>query len=122
MRALYAQAAQLSLAGNDSMAKKLFDLRHRTVVYATQPEPQQKAMLRRILEEKLGRELGAIAAEVGGAVTKGLMVPSLTIALDQTRYADGRPIAPDITKDMLKVLENVLGFVFQAQWIETSQR
>lgn len=122
IRAIYIRAQEMTANGNDSLARTLYDVRSRTIAYATKPEGTQKGMLERILEEKLGRPLKTVDAKVVEGWVHGELVPNLTISWTGTLLADGKPSSPIITERMIKAIENSLGFVFQAQWIVTSVR
>jgi hypothetical protein len=74
------------------------------------------------LEEKLGKEIQKVEAKVDPAYLRGDLIPNLTISLKTTLYADGSPIAPDLSDEVLKALENSFGYIFKAQWIQSSVR
>ncbi|MDR3439534.1 hypothetical protein [Telmatospirillum sp.] len=118
MRDLYERAGEALQSGDDSIAKKLFVLRRRTVEYITLPDPRQKPMLQRLLEEKLGKELRQVETTIEETRVRGSLVPILTISLKTSLYADGSPIAADLSGKVIKTLVNTLGFVLQAQWVE----
>ncbi len=120
MKALYQRAAQQRKTGDESLTKKLFGLRQKTIQYITHPDPRQKPMLQRILEEKLGKDLSKVEAKVEQAYVRGDLIPNLTISLDGTLYLDGTPIAPDLSADMVKSLENVFGYMFKAEWVQSA--
>lgn len=122
MKALYEQAGQRLKNGDDSLAKKLFGLRQSAIKYITLPEAQKKPMLQRILEEKLGKQLQKVDATVGQVYLKGDIIPNLSISLETTTYSDGSPIAPDLSAAILKSLENVFGYLFKAQWVQSTRR
>jgi hypothetical protein len=122
MKALYDQAEQQLKSGDDSLSKTLFGLRQRTIKYITVPDSQKKPMLQRILEEKLGKEILKVEATVEQAYLRGDLIPNLTISLKTTLYSDGSPIAPDLSAAIVKSLENSFGYIFKAQWIQSSLR
>jgi hypothetical protein len=120
MKALYDQAGQALKGGDDRLAKKLFGLRQSAIKYITIQDSKQKSMLQRILEEKLGKEIQKIEVIVGQSYLRGDIIPNLTISLETTLYSDGTPIARDLSDDLLKSLENVFGFMFKAQWVQSA--
>lgn len=120
MKALYDQAEKDQKTGDDRLSKKLFGLRQSAVKYITLSDSQKKPMLQRVLEEKLGKEIQKIEASVEQSYVRGNIVPNLTISLENTLYADGSPISQDLSADIVKTLENVFGFMFKAQWVQSS--
>lgn len=122
MKALYERAGQELKDGNDSLARKLFDLRLATIKYIIQPSAKQKPMLQRILEEKLGREIKTLESAIGQSFVRGEMVHNLTISLKNSVYTDGTPIGKDLSAERTKSLENALCFVFKATWVQASLR
>lgn len=120
MKALYDQAGKELKGGKDGLSKKLFGMRQSSVKYITLPDPKKKPVLQRILEEKLGKEIQKIEATVGQSFVHGDIVPNLIISLEKTLYADGSPIAQDLSPEIVKSLENVFGYMFFAQWVQSA--
>lgn len=119
MKVLYQQAAAQSERGDHSLAQKLFTLRQSTVKYTATAQPAEKSMLQRILEEKLGKELAHVETEVAQGTVRGALVPTLTIDLQASTYADGTPIAADVSAEVMAALESALAFVFKAEWVRS---
>lgn len=122
MKALYERASQELKGGNDSLSKRLFALRLGTIKYVATSNGNQKSMLQRLLEEKLGREIKLVDMTIGQSFVRGEMVHNLTISLKKSVYTDGSPINADMTKERVKSLESVFTFVFKAKWVQSALR
>jgi hypothetical protein len=120
MRALYVQAELSAKGGDDGLTKKLFDLRKEYLTSVASSSPAGKSMLHRIFEELLGKEIAMLDASVAHSFLRGEMVPSLTIALQSSAYADGTPIGADASEPLMKAVEASLRLVLKAKWIQST--
>jgi hypothetical protein len=122
MKVLYERAGQQLKNGDDSLSKKLFEVRCNIVKYIISPDAKQKPMLQRILEERLGKDLKKVQATIGQAYHHGEIVPNLIISLEESLYADGSAIGTDLSAEIAKALESVFGVIFKAQWVQSAVR
>lgn len=122
MKDLYERAGLQLKNGDDSLSKKLFEVRINTVKYITLPDGKKKPMLQRVLEERLGKELQKVETTVGQSFVRGDIIPNLVIYLEKTLYTDGSPIGFDLSVEIAKALESVFGVIFKAQWVQSSVR
>lgn len=117
MREMYADADRRKAAGDDSLVQQLSSLRKATVSYFIKEPGPARPMLQRVLEEKLGREVTTVVATVELVMVSGALAHSLNINLVKTTFADGSPISPAFSKDVLRAVKNSVGCIFAATWV-----
>ena len=120
MTALYALAERSAKRGDDSLTKRLFELRKKYLNSVVTASAAGKSMLHRIFEEKLEKPIAKLDASVAHSFLRGEMVPSLTIGLQSSACADGTPIGAAVTEPLMKAVERALGLVFKAKWIHST--
>jgi hypothetical protein len=120
MKALYQKAGEQAAVGDDSLAKRLFAVRQDYVKSIATASGAEKSMLQRIVEEKLGKEVGKLEALVAHSVLRGDMVPCLTVNLQTSVYPNGSPIADDLSDAVAKGIAAALAFVCKAQWTQAN--
>lgn len=116
----YDNAVELAEAGDNSAIDRLLAIEEGTLRDIAGSTPGGPSYLKNLLSSLLDREIATLSTFVARGRMDGHQTPILTIHLDRRSLdADGTSLGRLIQKTDGKVLANILGDCFKADWIYT---